>query len=72
MPDDDAAGRVYDEVVEVEVLKAMQHHAAPFADATTFISSQSYGNFLAQSKQTTYVVESAPGVLAVIGNVQWR
>lgn len=72
MPKDDAAGGVHDEGVWVEVLKAIQHHAAPFADATTFISSQSYGNSLAQSKQTTYVVEFAPGVLAVIGNVQWR
>lgn len=56
----------------------VKNQAACFADSTTFIRCQSYGNSLPQSRQTMYVVadgfpcdEGAPGLLDVMGKVQW-
>jgi hypothetical protein len=55
-----------------------KNQAACFADGTTFIRCQSYGNSLPQSRQTIYVIvggfpsdEGVPCFLAVMGKVQW-
>jgi hypothetical protein len=72
----------YDDDIFSAINSSLRHHlrfllvfyrlyqAVCFADLTSFISCQSYGNSFPQSKQTTYVSEPSPCFLAVIGNVQ--